>query len=289
MIPPAEMEELLKLDQAGFFPAPGENAGEFLHRVQKVRRVFADFDKKVRLGTAEFESIKLSAAETVPPEFIREAGEITEKLYGFQMLHVPGFFLTKGVGLLWGGCMIGDTESGLSLFFIRSTFRKRPRYLVYDRRELFAHELCHAARMALGNNSRFEEHFAYQTSRSRLRRTFGNCFVRTYDALGFVAGSFLLLLGQILRVFLLPDLWIWPFWVLALAYPVFLLLRNHAARRILKKAEKNLLAAGYREPQKVLFRATDAETEQLAAGISPDNFTDLRWELLRSVYLPGKK
>ena len=46
MIPPAEMEELLKLDQAGFFPAPGENAGEFLHRVRKVRRVFADFDKK---------------------------------------------------------------------------------------------------------------------------------------------------------------------------------------------------------------------------------------------------
>ncbi|MBO5308772.1 MAG: hypothetical protein IJW17_00230 [Lentisphaeria bacterium] len=281
-VSPAEMEELPELDRAGFFPAPGETAEEFRKRVRKIRRVFSDFDKELRNGTAEFDGLKLSAAGSVPDEFVRDAGEVTEALYGFQIRHVPGFFLSRGVGLLWGGCMIGDTESGFSLFLIRSTFRKRSRYLVYDRRELFAHELCHAARMCLGENSRFEEHFAYQTSGSRLRRTFGNCFVRTYDALAFVGGSFLLLLGQILRVFLLPSLPIWPFWILALAYPFYLLLRNHAARRILKKAEHALLRHGFSEPQKVLFRATDREIEQLAAGVPPEQFRDLRWELIRS-------
>ena len=276
----AGMDELLKLDQAGFFPAPGETESGFLKRIQKERRVFADFGKALRLGLAEFDGMKFSAEDSVPEAFVSEAGELTDSLYGFQMCHVPGFFLSRGVGLLWGGCMIGDPESGLSLFLIRSSFRNRSRYLVYDRKELFAHELCHAARMPL-NSRRFEEHFAYQTSGSRLRRTFGNCFIHTWDALAFVGGSFLLLLGQILRLFLLPDLPIWPFWILALAYPLFLLIRNHAARRVLKKAENMLKKCGFSEPQKVLFRATDQEIVQLAAGVSPGTFKDLRWELIR--------
>lgn len=278
------MDELLKLDRAGFFPSPGETEKEFCRRMEKERKVFADFDKRLRLGTAEFDSMKLSADESIPEDFIREAGELTGKLYGFEMLHVPGFFLSKGVGLLWGGCMVGNPENGFSLFFIRSAFRTRSRYLVYDRRELFAHELCHAARMPLGDNPRFEEHFAYQTSSSRLRRTFGNCFIRTYDALGFVGGSLLLLIGQICKVFITPALPSWPFWIIAFAYPLYLLLRNAAARRVLKKAEAALLRANYNEPHQVLFRSTDNEIEAMASGTSPDSFNDLRWQLIRYRY-----
>ena len=103
-VSPAEMEELPELDRAGFFPAPGETAEEFRKRVRKIRRVFSDFDKELRNGTAEFDGLKLSAAGSVPDEFVRDAGEVTEALYGFQIRHVPGFFLSRGVGLLWGGC-----------------------------------------------------------------------------------------------------------------------------------------------------------------------------------------
>ena len=34
-----------------------------------------------------------------------EADELTGELYDFRTVHVPGFFLSRDVGLLWGGCM----------------------------------------------------------------------------------------------------------------------------------------------------------------------------------------
>ena len=287
---PANLEKVIRLEKAGYFPAPGENEQAFFDRVEKTSAVFEEFAGELQNGSAEFDSVRVKPEEQIPDSFVREAGDVTEQLYGFRISHVPGFFLTGGVGLLWGGCMIGDCDSGFSLFLIRNAFRNRSRYLIYDRRELFAHELCHAARMPLGDNPRFEEHFAYQTSGSSLRRGWGNCFIHSYDALLFVAGSLLLPIGQCLQLFLLPQLPIAPFWVLAFAYPLFLIIRNLCARRVLRKAECFLKQKGFSQPHFVLFRSTDSEIAELAKGNFPDSLNDLRLASLRfSAEEPAEK
>lgn len=279
----SDLAESIRLDKAGFMLAPGESFPAFLDRVKKIRTVQSDFEtelaekKELRL----FDSVVLHPDERIPEQFVREAGDLTASLYAFRITHVPGFFLKKGVGLLWGGCMIGDTETGLSIFLIRAAFRNHRRWYFYDRRELFAHELCHAMRQSL-DDSRFEEHFAYQTSPSALRRYLGNCFIREYDAILFVAGTFVLLIGQLLRTFWLPELVAWPFWLAAFAYPAYLLFRNRNARKLLKKARKTLIAAGFDNPDAVLFRASAAEIVALAAGSGPENFNDLRWQVIKA-------
>ena len=175
--------ELAELDAAGFLAGRGESEDEYLARVAKIRFAHAEFASQLENET-EVEAlpgITVRKNDAIPPDFYDAPAETTRSLYGFEVRHVPGFFLSRQVGLLWGGCLIGDTEKHFSLFLLRDTFRARKRWLFYRRDELLAHELCHSARQALSENT-LEEFFAYQTSPSILRRKFGNCFINDRDA-----------------------------------------------------------------------------------------------------------
>ena len=220
---------------------------------------------------------------------------MTDRLYSFRTRHVPGFFLSRDVGLLWGGCMICDPDHPLSVFLIRGAFRKRQRWLFYNRRELLAHELCHSMRQSLEEIT-LEEYFAYQTSPSRLRRYLGNCFIREYDAIWFVIPALLLLLAQVAQSFWLPGLPVWPFWPVALAYPAFLLIRNGISRRLVKRAAKKLAAFGVEKPSAVLFRLDRGEIRRIGAMERPGEFeqyaaerkeSDFRWAILYARFLTG--
>jgi len=112
---------------------------------------------------------------------------------------------------------------------------------------------------------RFEELFAYMSSPSRLRRYLGNCFQNSHDAVLFVLPVFVLLIAQLLQTFVFGErLPVWPFWVLAFSYPVFLLIRNHLAHVTFRRARLNLENADYKDALAILFRCTDAEIEELA-------------------------
>jgi len=255
------------LDAIGFIAGCGESAGELESRVQKCRLAWAELEEK--LNSAEETGcfgVKFTASDRIPAEVIDEAGEITQKLYGFRMQEIPGFYLSRGVGLLWGGCLIGDPEENLSLLFLRSTFRNRTKWLFYQRKELMAHELCHSARQMICDLS-LEEHFAYQTSPSRLRRYLGNCFIRDTDALLFFVPTLILLAAQISRIFWLPALPILPFWIMALAAPLWLFARNTISRRSVKQAANALKRAGVEQFQAVMFRCTRSELDKIAATV----------------------
>ena len=132
-----------------------------------------------------------------------------------------------------------------------------------------------------------DEFFAYQTSPSKLRRYIGNCFIRQSDALFFMFPAVLLLAAQVVQSFLLPRLWIWPFWIAALGYPAWLLLRNQLGRNRLFRAERNLENFGAGEARKILFRATAEERRELAALKTREDFAgflekhgeELRWQV----------
>ena len=283
--------ELLKLDQAGFVPAPGMDHAGFIAQTEKILTQYRSFDEKLtETGKAEiFGMLEVSADARILPELIEETSLQTEKLYKFSVRHVPGFYLTKAVGLLWGGCMINDPEEHFSVMLLRNIFRKRRRFLNYNRDELLAHELCHSVRQSLAEPT-LEEYFAYRTSPSRLRRYLGNCFISERDAVLFVLPMLLLPIAEILRAFFIPQLPSYPFWIAAVAYPVFLLIRNALSRKIVNQARKALKSCQVKEIEAVLFRATLQELKTFPdfAG-QPENFrryakekaqTELRWQVI---------
>ena len=289
------IEDLTALDAAGFIAGSGETEAEYLDRVSRIRAAHADFlDRLQRSGSAEaLDGITVKSEDAIPPEFYDAPAETTRKLYGFEVRHVPGFFLSRQVGLLWGGCLIGDPDLDFSLFLLRGTFRNREKWLFYRRDELLAHELCHSARQALGEVT-LEEFFAYQTSPSRLRRKLGNCFIRDRDAVLFVLPSLVLLGAEIVRGFLFPDFPAWIFWILALVYPAYLLIRNQISLNLVKRAKKALVRCGVPEPFAVMFRCTREELKVVAKFSSPEELrafadergaNEIRWRIIRERFL----
>lgn len=293
----ADPEILSRWDEAGYPPGPGEDPAAYCARLTAKKECLKELDETLqKTGEATvFESIKVYEKERIPAEILEEAAEVTSKLYGFSFTRFPGFFLSENVGLLWGGCLITDTESPMGVFFIRGSFRKKKRFFIYRRQELLAHELCHAARHEL-SDWEMDEFFAYQTSPSKLRRYIGNCFIHQLDAVFFMLPAMLLLAAQCAQSFWLPRLMVWPFWLAALGYPAWLMIRNQLGRNRLFRAEKRLASFGVREPRKVLFRCTGEErkrfsrmkTEEEWQKFLEENAGELRWKIIRHRFLAAE-
>ncbi len=287
---PELLRQASLLDAAGIIPGKDESEENFFHRAQR------SFDVQRQLsnalitegGTTVFGEIEITGDRRTDPAILEEAGVVTEQLYGFKVQHVPGFFLSGSVGLLWGGCLIGDPDLDLSVFFLRDSFKNRKKWLFYDRTELAAHELCHSARTAL-NEVMLEEYFAYRTSSSALRRYLGNCFIRDYDALLFVIPALFLPLAQFVQMFFWPKMPVFPFWIAALIYPVYLLVRNQRARNLVNRARKVLKNCGITMAEAVLFRCVPQELDELSRLKDGDELveyvnkkgeTELRWRVI---------
>ena len=293
----ADPAVLSQWDEAGYPPGPGEDLPKYRSRLEAKKLSVQELNIQLA-ATGEaivFDSVKVLEKERISPEILEEAAEVTSSLYGFSFKKFPGFFLSENVGLLWGGCLITDTESPLGIFFIRASFRKKQRFFIYRRRELMAHELCHAARHEL-SDWEMDEFFAYQTSPSRLRRYLGNCFIRQMDAVLFMLPAMLLLAAQVIQFLWVQSLPVWPFWAAALGYPAWLLIRNQRGRNRLFRAEKKLAAFGIQEPRKVLFRST-AEERRIFAGMRSaeelrhflaEKAGELRWKVIIHRFFPDE-
>lgn len=287
---------LAELDANGLIPAPSESLDELKKRILDLAEKIREFESEL----AEKKEIqlmgmaKLKSKESISPEIMDEAAEKTSSAYGFSIKWVPGFFLSKGLGLLWGGCAISFHDSPFTIFLIRANFAKKKRWLFYRREELLSHEICHIARMPIRDRP-YEELFAYRISPSRLRRYLGNCFQTQYDAIFFIMPIFVLLFIQIVITFGLANIPIYPFWILAAAYPIFLLARNQYHRNIISRAEKSLQSAGIKMAQAVLFRCNSEEISTIAAfGKNPEAFrkwsaekagSELRWKIIAHRFL----
>ena len=286
-----DTSELLKLDHSGFIPAPGMTEEEFFQQTEKILDTHRRFDEALDAdGSADiFNTVTVHPDERIAPELVEEIAGVTEALYGFAVQHVPGFYLTKAVGLLWGGCMLSDPDEHFSVMLLRNVFRKRRRFLNYTRDELLAHELCHSVRQSLAEIT-LEEYFAYRTSKSPVRRYLGNCFIRDIDALLFVLPMMLLPVVEILRAVRFPELLTWPFWIFALLYPAYLFIRNARSRAVVNRARVALKSCNVRQVEAVLFRSTLDELKKFPefAG-NPEKFlqwaaqlseTELRWQII---------
>lgn len=271
---------LRKFDRHGLFPAPGEDCKAFAARLTRLAAALEELENS--LQTADVEpcaGIRLQSDAVIPADITGEALDKTVQLYDVKPDWVPGFFANESFGALWGGCALSDPESNLVLFIIRKTFRKKRKFLVYDRQELMAHELTHAAHQSI-DELKYEEYFAYRTSRSRLRKFFGGCFIYKFDAMCFLLPILLLPVVQLLNVLtplVLPMVY---FYILAALYPLFLICRCFNTWQTAAKARRFLQKQGVDRPDAVLFRMTAQEIAALAKGKMAQG-NDLRWTLIK--------
>ncbi len=284
-----DLQALSELDAAGIIVRPGETFQEFKTRLGSHLMSLDDFNRSIRT-TGEFdlfEDFTLYEKDRIGDEIVQEAAAVTEKLYRFSINWVPGFFLSKSIGPLWAGYAIHIPEEHLTVFLIRKNFAARKRWFIYRREELMAHELCHAARSPLKDFA-FEEFFAYQTAPSIVRRYLGNCFRTQLDALLFVLPVMLLLAVQLVDTFTSYRMPVTIFWIIALACPAFMLIRNQLARNCYYKAHKALSRLPGTIPGPVLFRCTSQEIKEISHRrddalldyIKERMNSELRWKII---------
>ena len=284
-----DLAALAELDAKGIFCADNENAASFAARVRLLNQKNQELDEALATdGSAAIEDVTIHQQDRIPENLFLEPLELTEKLYRFQADWVAGFFVDPAYGLLFGGCAYYFYPDFFALFIIRRSFRDKARWLFYQRKELLAHELCHVARVSFRAHV-YEEIFAYKTATTAFRRFFGGIFRSPKDSFLFIGASCLLLVNQLCRAFLFPQLPSWPMWCLLAGILCWLVLRLLRDMKILRKARKHLV---FIFPEQnvipVLFRCNDDEIRQLAILDNPQDAqtwlenrksTLLRWKI----------
>ncbi len=291
---PSDIAKFAELDSAGILAGPGENAGKFKERALKLISSLDEINTELseKGKTDLVDSIPLKKEDRINTEILEEATEINKRFYDFSINWVPGFFLSKSLGIFWGGCAISFEESQFTIFLIRASFAKQKKWFLYRRDELLSHELCHIARMPIGDKL-YEEFFAYRSSPSGFRRYFGSCFRTQADSLIFVIPIFLLLIMQILITFSVIKIPIYPFWILAVLFPLYLLTKNQILRKIAFRAIGKLESFGILKAKAILFRCTAREISEISGMNNVEEFSkwvsemetrEIRWKIIRWKY-----
>lgn len=246
---------LRTLNQEGFIPGPDESEDDFITRVEMLR------------------ALPKSAIDW------KGAQRITEPLFDFGLNWVPAFYSKKGLPF-WQGAAVW-IENGIPSVQLRNKTND----------ELLAHEAVHAARIAF-NEPRFEEFFAYLTSRQAWRRWLGPIFRHSWESYLFIILLVCSIGAQIGSIFfshwLLEVLFFLP-WVALFGW-FCRLIYDHS---IFSKCRKNLRPL-VSNPMHVMLRLTDREIVRFGR-LDKDQ---LRAELLReetarerliATYVVGKR
>lgn len=184
-----------------------------------------------------------------------------EKIYGMRPDWLKVSFSRAGLRPWEGGFFLFDHSPKLVLH--PKLARNKRLFGLYSRDEILAHELVHAVR-ARFNEPRFEEHLAYATSLSALRRSLGPLFGAPHESLLFVALSFAV-------AFLAP----WTFFgalIVAgalISFTGYLAIRLFCRSKELRRAEKRLalLLKDSQRARGALLFLTDAEIQLASRDI----------------------
>ena len=71
-----------------------------------------------------FHNIHATQNDLIPTGIIEQPSGHTNTTYNFSSNWAPGFFLSKGLGMLTGGCS-ATSETGFTFFLIKSNFGEK--------------------------------------------------------------------------------------------------------------------------------------------------------------------
>lgn len=282
------------LNQRGFIPGPLETEEEFSKRV--------DYCLKVREHIKPVIGDKLTEGDLKQEYLIlHEALPLAKSLFDISPDWIPLFFSNFKLSFWQGGCawifQITDQSPTSAVLQLRRKFLTSPvLFPFYQRKEVIAHELVHAARMAF-NEPKYEEILAYQTSQSKLRCWLGGIVQSQKEVWLFFFSLMMSSLGLFLSIWSgLPgdDPLIWILWTLPFILIFLAFFRNIKKQRIFKKCLENLNKS-LKDPSKalaVMMRLTDEEIEKFSS-FSPSEIiqyaqdsllSSLRWRIIYKVY-----
>lgn len=287
--------DLLKYNERGLVPGPGETEEKFLQRVDYC------FSLKQRLETATPSDTPFKGEKPAYMEAMKTVFNATRRLYDIAPDWVPVFYSNHKLSLWHGGCawIFQEKENSPkgALLQLRKSFSKAKTYFLYDREELASHELAHVGRMAF-EEPQFEELIACQSSSWRFRKYFGPLFQSSRESLLFLLSLLFVASVDVVWMAFGQEPMFFRFqWIklLPVAILAFLYLRLRQRQKQWRKAKGNLeriladpLKAGH-----VLFRLTDREIMEIAAleassvmgYLESKKDEDLRWRLLFLAYL----
>lgn len=266
--------ELLRWNKQGLIPGPLENEKDFIQRV--------DFCLSLRdqLKEDDLPSDRKEGSQ----DFLEHPLKMTEENFDVRPDWVPLFFSNWQLFPWHGGSawiFQCEKEGPLgSVLQLRKAFFSKERYLgIYDRSELIAHEMAHACRMAF-NEKKYEEMFAYKTSKKGLASLMGPILQSSFESKGFVFLLATLLMMDLFLIF--AGSWDVYFTLLPLkVLPILLIL--YGAFRLWKKKQslqqaESLLAklVGPQKARFVLFRLKDDEIELFSKKSPEEILTYIR-------------
>lgn len=197
-------EELLRLNQEGFIPGPGESEEAFLARVQASR------------------------GDHVPSEWV---GLHLRQLFDFRPGCLPAFYSNRSLAP-WQGAAVWIEGRTVKAVQLRKALKSGSYLGLYNRDEILAHEAVHAARAAF-EESVNEEFFAYMTSQKKWRRVLGPIVRRPWEV-------WPVLLGAVMGAWMPVFYWVTTLWM---GWGFVRLIRQHAClRKAAKGLGKNARA-----------------------------------------------
>lgn len=287
---------LAALDARGLLAGPGEALADYAARLRQLAARLSQLEADLATtGRFRLEDVEVRADARIDPALYAEAGDVTERLFGFRIDWVPGFYIDPRCAWLFGGCAYSFFPEFFVLFIIRKAFATRDRWFLYTRRELLAHELTHVSRFAL-YHEQFEERIAYLTSESAFRRSTGGLFRVPRDSFLLLGSTMLLLLAQVLQLTALPWLPVPLFWAGVGGVCLWLGLRHAHAGRLFRRARAALAGPFGDRATAVLCRCSRDDIRALAGLATPAAVhawlterarTEWRWELIRARFAAG--
>lgn len=249
-----ECDLLAELSQSGFFPGPKETQASFLLRVEKEKKRYEALFSE-RIPASDWEWAKAHLME----------------IFDFRPECVAAIYSNHSL-MPWQAAAVWIEQTGATKVQLRTSLRKGSMFWgLYEREEILAHEAVHAARAAFSED-RWEEFFAFMTSRSKWRRVIGPILQKPWEVWPFLISCFIGLVSPF--GYLVAAIW---------AFAGFV--RLAASHKILKQAAGHL-SNRVKDPRKVravLVRLSGAEILALSRGqvIGDDSF---RWNMIRKTY-----
>ena len=267
-----DLKTLADFDKRGLICGADESLEQYCDRLETFQKNLDEMEGEIKEnGFLSLEDMKFPNEERIPESSFSASAKINRDLYDFSIDWVPGFFLTPRFGMLFGGCAYSFDPDFFSLFIIRNSFKKKKKWLFYERDELMSHELCHVARFAMKSH-KYEEQFAYQTSNSGFRRNYG-CMMRSAWETYIIMILLFSMLGTQIYLILFHAQWLdtqsissnpihWFYAALA-GFIGFLVLRQKRQNKQFHHTLE-LMENFCKKPKALAFRLNDEEMEELS-------------------------
>lgn len=255
-------EMLVDLNFKGFCPGPEESEQQFVKRIKLTRELIESPEEFFKKQPAAFFAAQKNRVKKPDLSWVNST---LMHLYGFYSESLPAYFSNEKLSFFEGAAVFLLDVQGhkIPLLQIRKELQKKKAFpfSLYKLEEILSHEMVHFLRSSF-DEKKFEEFFAYLTSKHFLRRLFGPLVRSSKEAYVFLALLFASL-GLEWGYLMFPSLLLKSLFLFSCSFTlsfltagIFRLIRY---RKIFNRCLKNLKTELKEKALSCMARLTDEE------------------------------